>query len=314
MAPGEVASEEPTALKFDHAAHAAMEKPVAVEECKTCHGADPAGALAQPAKRGHQPCLAAGCHAEDFLSVGARTKKDSPKRYKKAARFCAGCHKSRSGVAPSPFIKAKADNLYAERGPTDQKPGHYVEMDHLAHVGRTKCSTCHVVDAKTFVLSTSGPGHSECASCHEDNEKVTMPQCGSCHNRGVASDYFVARKADSDVRSCGSSRYRELSKKRKRNVPCFKHEHEGHRFRKEGEAVECGDCHFMFESAKYAGHSYQSLRDVKKAPLMDNNRDRAHQKCGASGCHRSEVNDSAGTGRCSMCHSSKAIIGNLLEE
>lgn len=319
LAPAQVADRVPEGaedlrLKFDHAAHAALESPVAIETCKACHGDDGAGVLAKPGEHGHQPCLSAGCHAEDFLSVGARTRKESPERYRKAAAFCQGCHKSRAGQAPSPFAKAKADNLYAARSGSTQEPGHYVEMDHQAHVRRTQCSSCHVVDAQSFALA-GGPTHKECASCHEDHETVPMPKCTRCHNEGAPKDYFKSRTLVSDVRSCGSARYAELSRKRKRRaLPCFKHEREGHRIRKDGEAVQCNDCHFMFQSTQYAGHKYQSLHDVKQAPLMDNHRDRAHQKCGASGCHRRAVDDAAGTGRCSLCHSSKAIVGNLLEE
>jgi hypothetical protein len=67
----------------------------------------------------------------------------------------------------------------------------------------------------------------------------------------------------------------------------------------------------MFESKTYQGHSYKSLKDVKAAPLMDNKGDKAHRKCGASGCHAAAVNESSGRGRCGMCHSKQSIVGDL---
>lgn len=295
----------PVGLKFDHVAHAALDEPVEVSRCGTCHGEDKAGSLAKPARRGHQPCLSSGCHAEDFMSVGASTRKNSPERYQKAASFCLGCHQNSEGLAPSPFQKAKADNLYR-----NSKPSHYVEMNHLEHTSRTACRTCHVVDAQTFELQQETPGHDQCASCHKDNDDLPMNKCGSCHQDGAPDAYFKERTAVSDVRSCNSARYKKLKGKRK--APCFQHEHEGHRTNKAGEAVQCKSCHFMFESKSYEGHSYQTLLDIKQAPLMDNSRDRAHKKCGSAGCHRAAVDESKGSGRCSMCHSSKSILGSLL--
>jgi hypothetical protein len=41
---------------------------------------------------------------------------------------------------------------------------------------------------------------------------------------------------------------------------------------------------------------------------MDNDRDRAHKRCGdARACHRSEVDDSRGTGKCVKCHDQKLV-------
>ena len=311
----------PSPLKFDHVAHAALETPVNVDDCKLCHGDGSQGVLGKPASHGHQPCLASGCHAEDFMSVGKRTMQDAPDRYNEAAGFCLGCHSDGAGRAPKPFAKAKADNLFRNNA----CPGHYVEMNHWAHtraatVDGGDCRTCHVVDRETFVLAPDGPGHSECVTCHDGQgaggdaaqPDFAMDECVRCHQPGSPASYFVKREFSSDVRSCNSVRYEALLKKRKTKVPCFEHEREGHRFRTNGEAVQCGHCHFMFSSKRYEGHGYQTLLQVKKAPLMDNSRDRAHTKCGTSGCHKSAVDDSRGTGKCALCHSSRAILDSLV--
>ena len=307
-------------LKFDHQAHAALETPVAIAQCELCHGNDAKGALGKPASHGHQPCLSSGCHAEDFLSVGKRTQLDAPERYKKAAGFCLGCHDDGAGLAPSPFVKAQATSLYKN----NTKPGHYVEMNHLAHTKAAEangggCRTCHVVDQATFVLAVDGPGHAECASCHDgiedDNRSLepdfAMGACGSCHQSGDPKAYFKERSFTTDVRSCKSLRHAALSKKRNTKTPCFEHEREGHRTKKDGDPVQCGHCHFMFSSKRYEGHGYQSLLDVTQAPIMDNSRDRAHNKCGSSGCHHAAVDESKGTGKCALCHSSKSILDSL---
>ncbi len=305
-------------LKFDHQAHAELDTPVNIEDCASCHGDDPGGELAKPGKHGHQPCLSSGCHAEDFLSVGTRTQKKSPDRYTEAAQFCLGCHENRSSevgqlLAPTPYSHALANNLYRNNA----SPGHYVEMDHLEHAKRTECRTCHIVDDQSFALVPGGPGHDECASCHGDSEKKPMGECASCHKAGDAKTYFVPRSVSSDVRSCNTSRFKDLVASRKsskaRDIPCFEHEREGHRTTSKGEEVQCSDCHFMFLRKTYQKHNYQTLQEIKQAPLMDNSRDQAHRKCGASGCHRSQVDDSKGKGKCSMCHSSQSILGALID-
>ncbi len=307
-------------LKFDHSAHAYLDDPVDIAACEQCHGNDAQGALTRPASHGHQPCLSAGCHASDFLSVGKRTRKDAPERYRKAAGFCLGCHDDGAGRAPSPFVKAKAVSLYKN----NSKPGHYVEMNHLAHTKAAAangggCRTCHVVDSTTFALATEGPGHSECVLCHDGAAKESrtmepefaMGTCTKCHASGDPKAYFKQRRFSTDVRSCNSVRYAALKTKRKAATPCFEHEREGHRTKKDGEALQCGHCHFMFSLRRYEGYGYQSLLEVKQAPIMDNSRDRAHNKCGVSGCHRSALNESKGTGKCSLCHSSKSILNSL---
>tara|TARA_R110002096_G_scaffold299503_6_gene494227 strand:+ start:148002 stop:148523 length:522 start_codon:yes stop_codon:yes gene_type:complete len=138
-----------------------------------------------------------------------------------------------------------------------------------------------------------------------------MRACARCHLPGDPKAYYKERRFTTDVRSCNSLRHSALSKKRNAKAPCFAHELEGHRTAKSGEAVQCGDCHFMFSSKRYKGHSYQSLLDVKQAPIMDNSRDRAHNKCGTSGCHHAAVDESKGTGKCSLCHSSRSILDSL---
>lgn len=299
----------PHAGKFDHDAHSKLDTPVPVAECGKCHGDDTTGKLATPGAVGHQPCLSAGCHAEDFMSVGARTLKEAPERYRQAASFCSGCHKLETDVAPSPFAKMDAPLVY--KG--NKNPNYHVEMNHLEHVGKTKCRTCHVVEKETFALQFEAPGHDQCATCHgEDNEELTMADCAGCHQEGNPDKYFKPRTFESDVRSCDSDRYKELVKARGgKSVPCFKHEREGHRY-VDGKDLQCNACHFMFEAKSYNGFQYESLKGIKAAPLMDNRGERAHRKCGASGCHRAQVNESSGGGNCNLCHSSQSILSGLL--
>lgn len=296
---------------FDHEEHADLEENP-VKACDQCHSSSPEGELVRPGSRGHQPCLTADCHAKDFLSVGPRTRRGTPVRYQEASDFCFGCHLD-TGRAPSPFMKAQADNLFQ-----NMEPMHYVEMNHLAHAKLGECRDCHQVDPKSFELQLEGPQHAQCATCHKKGEEdITMNDCGDCHQDGAPSAYFKKRPFGTDVRSCNSARYRALMKKRRpgrRAAACFKHERTEHRFDRKGQGIQCGTCHFMYKHKRYRRHDYQSLRDVKMAPLIDNHRDRAHDNCGAAGCHKREVDDSLGTGRCSMCHSSKEIFEGFLEE
>ncbi len=67
----------------------------------------------------------------------------------------------------------------------------------------------------------------------------------------------------------------------------------------------------MFKQKKHQGMSYESLKDVKAAPIMNNKRDLAHQSCGVGGCHKRDVDDSMGTARCTQCHSAKFMANSL---
>ncbi len=302
-------------VAFDHKKHAELEE-APHKRCDLCHRSSPEGELEGPGSRGHQPCLTAGCHAEDFLSVGGRTRRDAPERYQEAAAFCFGCHQD-MGHAPSPSKKQKAETLFQNI----TNPSHYVEMNHFEHAKLVGCRSCHVVDPTRFELQLEGPQHAQCATCHKkektENKKteIAMKDCEGCHQDGVPSSYFAKRLIDSDVRSCNSVRYQRLLARRGKGrvPPCFKHERREHRFTPREKEIQCATCHFMYKRKKYRGHAYQSLHDVKKAPLIDNHRDRSHKKCGASQCHKREVDDSLGTGRCSMCHSSKRILEELQE-
>jgi hypothetical protein len=291
---GEVAPA--AAVSFDHEAHA---KELKDKSCSQCHVT---GESARPAPttRAHAPCLASGCHIDQFLSTGPRTKKEDPKAYAEAANFCSLCHKGKPGEPPKRFSKAPADALFENKSGAN----FHVEMNHYEHTKRTKCSTCHVVDATSFALVKGRPNHLECRNCHDDSE-LPMSDCATCHSTPGPAAYFTKTRKASDVRSCDSA---DASSKR----PCFKHERQEHRFRKDV-ALECSSCHYMFKKKKYNGKSYTTLADVKAAPIMDNRRDMAHENCGSSGCHKREVDDSMGTGRCGLCHSKEFMASGLLD-
>lgn len=216
----------------------------------------------------------------------------------RAARFCSLCHKSKDGRPPDRFSKAKADALFENKVDAD----YHVEMDHQAHSLRAACSTCHVVDKQSFAL-TRPPNHEECRGCHDSSPKP-MSNCASCHETPGPSEYVITARKPSDVRVCSSA----ADDKR----PCFKHERAEHRFRGVT-PVECSDCHFMFKKKKHRGASYQSLKDIKAAPLIDNGKDLAHKNCGSAGCHQQEVDDSAGKGRCTQCHSPQFMASSLVD-
>jgi Class III cytochrome C family len=286
-------SAAPKPAKFDHAAH--RDRKVAIDACGACHGADRKGALAVPGRSGHQPCLASGCHVDDFLVVSDAAKKADPARYGAAASFCLGCHRSATGEAPRRFQKAAADNVY--RG--HPAPEHHVEMDHLAHTRQAGCRDCHVVDARSFQLVAGRPAHAECAKCHGESAPP-MSGCATCHTAPGPAAYFAGARRSSDVRSC-SSGARPAEK-----GPCFLHERREHRFAGD-QPLQCGSCHFMIADPKgWAGRKYRSLRDIAGAPIIHNQRDLAHQSCGATAaCHQRDVVDSRGTARCGLCHSKR---------
>jgi hypothetical protein len=86
-----------------------------------------------------------------------------------------------------------------------------------------------------------------------------------------------------------------------------------HRFQEDKSPLECSSCHYMFKKKSNNGKSYTSLADVKAAPIIDNRRDMAHKSCGARGCHKREVDDSMGTGKCSFCHSKQFMAAGIFD-
>lgn len=279
--------------KFDHAAH--RTRKVAIDDCAACHGADAKGALAAPGRSGHQPCLSAGCHVDQFLAVGEATRKADPARYAAAAAFCQGCHRSASGGAPRRHEKARADNVYQ----ANPSPGHHVEMDHLAHAQISACRDCHVVDAASFQLVAGRPAHAECSACHGASASAPpMSRCATCHREPGPTAYFAGSRRNTDVRSCSAERPAG-------GDPCFLHERREHRFAGD-QPIQCGSCHFMIaDKSRWGGAKYRTLRDIAGAPIIHNQRDLAHKSCGESGCHQRDVDDSRGTARCALCHSKR---------
>jgi hypothetical protein len=300
-------------VKFSHASHAALpEKVVRDDNCASCHGDSPKGELVPPGKVGHQPCL--GCHIDAFMATGARTRKSDEAAWNKATAFCMGCHTA----APQRHEKAKADAVYR----LHPKPEYHVEFDHFDHVGLASgCRDCHEVHP---VLSR--PGHAQCASCH-GSQAHAMSACASCHREPGKREYFDVERAPREfrVRHCNSPEHiRQAQKLRKtlEEVPCFRHETDQHRFLntdprrrdrwERGEPLQCGHCHFMLEDQKTwkaLGHSYRTIKDIKAAPVMDNDRDRAHQRCGdQAACHRRDID--LGAGQCTKCHD-QTIVDSL---
>lgn len=281
---------------FDHQRHA---KQLEDKNCSHCH-IETDTARPAPTTRSHAPCLASECHIDEFLSTGPRTKKEDRGAFATAAEFCALCHKSRTGEPPRRFAKAPANALFEDKTTAN----FHVEMDHQAHSLRTRCSTCHVVDIQDFTLVAGRPNHLECKSCHDDSEQP-MSDCEGCHRAPGPATYFTGTRKRSDVRVCvpGGNSTR----------PCFKHERTEHRFQRDQSPLECSSCHYMFKKKKYNGQHYTSLADIKAAPIIDNRRDMAHRSCGTSGCHKREIDDSMGTGKCGLCHSKQFMASSLID-
>lgn len=309
--------DEVPVAKFSHADHAALkDAEIAIEEnCGACHGDDPEGELSKPGKPGHQPCLDSGCHADDFLAIGKSTREEAPERWRQAASFCRGCHES----VPQNFDRAEADNVYR----VHPSPEYHVELNHFEHTERAACRDCHKVHP-----DLREPGHTECSSCHGETAPP-MSECGTCHQEPGANQYFSETREGSDTRSCNTPAHLELAKRlnqKPEEVPCFEHEAEHHRFWSEnkntkrtwerGESLPCSHCHYMVANKKWwkvLGSDYVSLKDITAAPVMDNRRDEAHERCGAvTACHGREVDDSFGTGKCTKCHDEK-IVDSLFQ-
>jgi hypothetical protein len=306
--------------EFDHAAHAALNPPVDIARCAACHDNGERGALVPPGRTGHQPCLASGCHVDDFLASGARVAKDDPERHARATRFCRGCHGGAPGTAPSRASKATVDPAWH----ASARPSFHVELDHLMHTAKTRCRSCHSVDPTTFALVAGAPGHAQCSTCHDDKAPAPpagqrldgpapMAACETCHAQPGPSAYFTKTRPPSDVRSCGSEPHQALSAAAKTEVPCFKHERVEHRTRG-AQPIECASCHFMIDDkAKWGGHRYRTVAELRAAPIIHNKRDLAHQSCGAAGCHADDVKDSRGTANCKLCHSNKVVIESIFD-
>ena len=317
----ESASGAPTAKKFDHAAHAkrsykGTEKKVVTDEnCSSCHGDNPKGILATPAKSGHQPCMNAGCHVEWFVSVGPGTRKRDPVRFQKAVEFCLGCHSDAKGEPPPQYKKAKADAVYKD----NTAPGYHVDFPHYDHTKKAKCTKCHVINKRNYALELNTPGHAECASCHNEANSEgaeAMSQCATCHSEPGPKEYYSNRGKGSETRSCGSAGHEELAAKLEKpldDVPCFKHERKEHRERKDGEELQCSQCHVMISDRRQWGaNRFHTVQEIRSAQIIDNNRDRGHKACGDSrGCHKRDVDDSRGSADCRLCHSQKTIDNDL---
>jgi hypothetical protein len=287
---------------FDHASHVGR-----IKTCEGCHASGPEGKLVAPSKPGHQPCLASGCHVDDFLASGATTKAKDPARHAKAAAFCGACHEGVPDRASQPKVEPFRA---ANRATAD----HHVELDHAAHTARTACRSCHAVDATTLALRADAPGHAECATCHGHvPDAGAMDRCALCHAAPSPAAYFGAARRDSDVRSCGTAAHADLATARGEAVPFFKHERPEHRARR-GKALECGACHYMIDDrARWGKHRYGSLKELRAAPIIHNQRDQAHAACGASGCHAPDVEDRHGSARCGLCHSKKVVEQSVFD-
>lgn len=321
------------AKKFDHVQHQAaaklVEKPepcnnniprrwkgpaVTADNCESCHPTDKVGVITPPGKRGHQPCMSAGCHVTEFLRVGETTRRERPECYEKAAAFCKGCHTD----TPENFQKAPAAQVFKNH----PAPNFHVELPHFDHLdneikghGKVGCRDCHVVDPTTNALKLETPGHAECARCHGVTA-APMKTCDHCHKMPGKTVYLDKARPQNEVRSCGSPRHLREAKRRRKpvdQVPCFKHETKEHRFAEDGKALQCNACHYMFENRKLWGkYKYDNLKNIAAAPVMDNRRDRAHKTCGdSSACHKRDVNGSRG--RCRLCHSQQLIYDEFTD-
>jgi hypothetical protein len=67
------------------------------------------------------------------------------------------------------------------------------------------------------------------------------------------------------------------------------------------------------DRASWGKLSYVSLKDLAGAPVIHNDRDRAHRACGAAGCHGKDVDDSRGKANCKLCHSSKVVVESIFD-
>ncbi len=222
--------------KFSHAAHiaSAPKSKLDVAKCATCHAVDADGKNVPPGTDGHQPCMASGCHLDDFLT------KDST--------FCLGCHASSDNFRKNPPVNVFKNN---------PAPEHYMEFSHQAHmrpsVAGSKaeavvCQTCHWVDKATF-RAIERPGHPQCAPCHVGAKSVPMSRCEGCHMDGDPKTHFTKHRPDVSLKDN------------------FAHEHVGHRFfdkDKMTQPIQCETCHYKVEK-------FATLLELKAAPIIDTN-------------------------------------------
>jgi len=308
LAIGAVAAAAPAPAAFSHRDHA--EHDVAIARCETCHAVDPKGQVVAPGALGHAPCLSAGCHAKDFIATGAAARKADPAAYAKATALCLGCHASQDGTPPAPWSKPAASAVLES---FRYEREYHVEMNHFEHTGRAggDCRVCHVVDARSFALVRSAPGHAQCVTCHNPAKfpQFTMAMCGLCHDKPARAEYFQGTRPKVDVRACGSEGQAALAARGKHAEGCFRHERAEHRVQG-GEPVQCAACHYMIgDQTRWGRRRYQTLLDLHVEPVIDNAQDREHKSCGRTGaCHKADV-DVARTGaRCSLCHAEKSAF------
>lgn len=319
---------------FDHKCHHgranAKGEKVDTEDkgkCKDCHAIDNKGVVLAPAQLGHAPCLQAKCHATEFLGapLSVEMEKKTPARTKS---FCAGCHPS----TPWPWKKPKVSINATWHNQRDHHlqmgtPGEE-GMDHYKHTQLKKpdgkqigCRDCHVVDDTTWAFKQGSPGHAQCITCHtNDGQATPLNECGSCHQPGSRREWLqglglklgpkdIPTRPGSRVRSCGSeghTRYVQKDLKPGKGVPCFKHETQQHRTKKDGSDVQCAQCHYVVtdKSRWSGGRTYKTLEDLHKQSIIHANpnddAEKHHQACAAAGCHAGQTQ--LGSGLCQKCH------------
>ncbi len=324
-------------VHFNHKCHAERTNGKKVDtqdpaKCKDCHAVTDKGKILAPAQQGHAPCLQSGCHAKEFLGAplnDAQAKK-TPARTKS---FCAGCHPQTPWAWKKPTVSIDATwhnqrDHHIEMGKSDGDSG----MDHYKHTQLKKqdgkqigCRDCHVVDDSgdkpTWAFATGTPGHAQCLSCHSaEGQAFPLSDCGNCHKEGSRRSWLlslgvrmgpndVETRPGSRVRSCGSegyTRYVQKDLKPGKGVPCFKHETQQHRERKDGSGVQCVQCHYLVtDKSRWNGRSYASLADLHTKSIIHANptdpMEKHHQACSARGCHAGQTENGPAKA-CEKCH------------
>lgn len=325
--------------------------------CASCHAVDKSSKIAMPGQNAHQPCINSGCHDTWFLSAGIpgdKKYKDAV-GFCLGCHDTGHLAPKPSQKAPPIFLTFKAEMEFHVEMPGPDDPDTAGTGSHFEHSkikgGRQDCRSCHIVQ-EDGLLKPQTPGHDQCLVCHsaEDKKKgsvkVSMEQCDKCHKSGPREDPFKtqtrhtgdavadlqASKPDhaTSVRSCGSEAWfhllslakpavQKMSREdQEKQIPCFKHERPGHRFKdpkaKSG-PVECSECHYMIGDdkgwpnlSKQVGHKvqYYSLKDIHENPIITNNQNEEHNACGADGsgkkgCHELDI-PLRGSGKCELCH------------
>jgi hypothetical protein len=296
-------------------------------KCKDCHAISDKGAVLAPAQQGHAPCMQSKCHSTEFLGapLNAEMEKKTPPRTKS---FCAGCHPSTPWAWKKPQVSINA-TWHNQRD-------HHLEMgnsagegmDHYKHTQLKKkdgkqigCRDCHVVDDTTWAFKQGSPGHGQCLSCHSaEGQAFPLSECGSCHKDGSRRSWLlslgvkidptkdVETRPGSRVRSCGSeghTRYVQKDLKPGKGVPCFKHETQQHRTKKDGNDVQCAQCHYVVtDKSRWGSRTFNSLADLHKGSIIHANpnddAEKHHQACATAGCHAGQTR--LGSGLCQKCH------------